>query len=92
MTKTELIENVMKNNAGFSKKDIAEIVNSVFSEITDALSKKDSVSIIGFGTFTTVDKPERKGRNPATGAETTIAACTQAKFKPGKALKEAVNA
>jgi len=66
-------------------------VDCVFSTITNALKKKDAVTLIGFGTFKVAQRNARKGRNPQTGQEMTIKAKKVPKFLPGKALKDAVS-
>ena len=68
------------------------IVAAVFAAVGDSLAKGEPVSIAGFGTFTTKSRPARQGRNPRTGEAITIAASTAPAFKPGKALRDAVNA
>lgn len=60
--------------------------------VSDALTSGDRVQLVGFGTFETVERVERKGHNPKTKEEITIPASTSVKFKAGKALKDAVNA
>ena len=72
------------------KKQAEAVVDSVFGAITKALKEGDRVKLAGFGTFTVVDKPPRKGRNPKTGEEIDIAAKKVPEFNPGKALKDAV--
>ena len=89
MNKAELIEEVAKVVA--TKKQAKEAVDCVFSSITKALKKKQSVTLIGFGTFKVGKRKARTGRNPVTGAEIKIKAKKVAKFVPGKALKDAVN-
>ena len=59
--------------------------------ITVALKKGDSVTLVGFGTFSVSRRGSRKGKNPRTGATITIKARNTPKFKPGKALKDSVN-
>ena len=66
------------------------MVDCVFSSITKALKKKDTVTLVGFGTFKVGQRKARKGRNPQTGKEIEIKAKKVAKFVPGKALKDAV--
>jgi len=66
-------------------------VDCLFSTITKALKKKDTATIIGFGTFKVAQRKARKGRNPQTGEEIKIKAKKIAKFVPGKALKDAVD-
>lgn len=88
MNKGDLINEVAKVVG--SKKEAQAAVDCVIATITDALSKKDTVTLVGFGTFKTVDRKARKGRNPQTGKEISIAARTVPKFVPGKALKDSL--
>ena len=67
------------------------MVAAVFAAIGDSLAKGEAVSIAGFGTFATKNRPARQGRNPRTGEAIAIAASTTPAFKPGKTLREAVN-
>ena len=91
MNKTELIEKVAEK-ACLSKKDATAATDAVFAAITEALREKDSVRLIGFGTFETRQRKERSGRNPLNPGETvTIPAATVPAFKAGKALKDTVN-
>ena len=90
MNKAEFIDAVAAK-AGLSKKDAKGAVDAVLDTITEALVKKDSVSFIGFGTFSTAKRAARAGKNPKTGEAIKIPAKTVAKFSAGKALKEAVN-
>ena len=88
MNKKELINEVAK--AMNTKKDAQAAVDCVFSSITKALKKKDTVTLVGFGTFKVSRRKARKGRNPQTGEKIKIKAKNVPKFVPGKALKEAV--
>jgi len=88
MNKEELVREVAKVVA--TKKEAEAVVDSVFGAITKALKEGDRVNLAGFGTFTVVDKPPRKGRHPKTGEEINIAGKKVPKFNPGKALKDAV--
>lgn len=90
MNKTELAEAVAEA-ADLSKAKAGEAVNAVIAGISDALANGDSVSLIGFGTFSVKDRPERTGKNPKTGEPLTIAAHKAPHFKAGKGLKDAVN-
>lgn len=90
MTKADLIGAISEKNE-LSKKEIGNIVNECFEEITSALSKGDKVQIVGFGTFEVRTRKERKGRNPSTGKEITIPESVVPAFKAGKSLKEAVS-
>ena len=89
MTKVELIAAVA-NDANLTKKDAEAAVNSALNAITAALKDGDKVTLVGFGTFEVRERPERKGRNPQTGAEITIEASKLPAFKAGKALKDKV--
>jgi DNA-binding protein HU-beta len=89
MNKSELVE-LIAEKADISKAKAALAVDAFTAGVADALAKGDEVALVGFGTFTTAKREARKGRNPATGKEITIAAATLPKFRPGKALKDAV--
>lgn len=90
MTKTELISAVSEK-AGLSKKDAETAVKAIVSAITDSLSEGDKVSIVGFGTFEVRDRKEKKVINPQTKKMMTAPASKAPAFKPGQALKNAVN-
>ena len=90
MNKTELTDAVA-DAAGLTKADAARALDAVLTSITDALAKGDQVGVVGFGTFLVRERAARTGRNPQTGAEIQIAAAKVPAFKPGKALKDAVN-
>ena len=89
MNKTELIAAVAEK-AGLSKKDSDAAVNAVLCAITDALKAGDKVQLVGFGSFEVKERAARIGRNPSTGAEINIPASKAPTFKPGKALKDAI--
>ncbi len=88
MNKGDLVNEVAK--VVCTKKEAKAAVNCVFSTITKALKKKDTVTLIGFGTFKVAKRKARKGTHPGTGEEIKIKAKKIAKFVPGKALKAAV--
>jgi nucleoid DNA-binding protein len=88
MNKGDLINKVSEVLS--NKKDAQAAVDCTIKSITEALSKKESVTLVGFGTFKTVLRKARKGRNPQTGKGITIPEKNMPKFVPGKALKEAV--
>ena len=90
MNKTELIAFAAKE-AGISKKDAALAIEAAFTGITNSLIAGEKVQLIGFGTFETRARAARTGKNPQTGATVSIPACKVPAFKPGKALKDAVN-
>ncbi|MBR2588673.1 MAG: HU family DNA-binding protein [Bacilli bacterium] len=90
MNKSELVK-AMAEESGLSQKDAEKALNSFVNQVSIALSNKDKVQLVGFGTFETRERAERDGVNPATGEKIKIAAATAPAFKPGKALKEIVN-
>ena len=89
MNKAELIA-AAAMRAELSKKDTEKVINAVFETISEELAAGEKVSVVGFGSFDVKQRPERVGRNPATGEEITIPASRVPQFKPGKALKDAV--
>jgi DNA-binding protein HU-beta len=89
MTKAELIASVAERS-GLSKKDAGVALDAVFDSITGALAAGDRVQLLGFGTFEVRERAARTGRNPQTGEDIAIAARNVPVFKPGKALKDAV--
>lgn len=88
MTKQDLVSK-MAADAGISKKAAEDALNSFMSGVKGAVSKGDSVSLVGFGTFGVSQRSARTGRNPQTGAEIKIAARKVPTFKAGKGLKDA---
>ena len=89
MTKKELIDKIAKD-AAVSKSAAGKALESVISGITTALKKKDKVTLVGFGTFSTVQRAARKVRNPQTGESMKVAAKKVPKFRAGAELKKAV--
>jgi nucleoid DNA-binding protein len=89
MNKGDLVNEVAKVVS--TKREAQAAVDCVFSSITKALKKKDTVGLVGFGTFKVGDRKARKGRNPQTGEEIKIKAKKVARFVPGKALKDALS-
>ena len=90
MNKAELVESVAKT-ADISKAAAERAVNGALGAITTALRKGQSVTLVGFGTFTVGRRAARTGRNPRTGASIRIKAAKVPKFRAGKELKSAVN-
>lgn len=88
MNKGDLVGQVAKVVG--TKKGAQAAVDCVFASITKALKKKDSVTLVGFGTFKVNKRKARKGRNPQTGEEIKIKAKRVPKFVAGKALKDAI--
>ncbi len=89
MNKGDLIK-LVAEKASISKAQATDAINATFDGIQDALTKEDKAAFIGFGTFSISKRKARIGKNPATGAELKIPAMNLVKFKPGKALKDAV--
>jgi len=90
MNKGELIEAVAES-AGLSRADATKAVDGVLDNVTKTLSRGDTVSLVGFGTFSVKNRAARMGRNPRTGEAIQIKASKVPGFKAGKALKDAVN-
>lgn len=91
MNKAELAEALMKGADLQSKKQAGEVVDCLVETITKSLKKGEDVVIPGFGSFKVGKRAARTGINPKTGEKIKIKAAKVAKFKAGKALKEAVN-
>ena len=89
MNKNEFVT-AIADKSGLTKKDAEAALNAYTEVVTDALKAGDSVQLIGFGTFETRVRGERTGKNPRTGETVKIAACKAPAFKPGKALKDAI--
>ncbi|ANO32354.1 HU family DNA-binding protein [Vibrio breoganii] len=90
MNKTQLIEKIA-DNADLSKASAGRALDAVVESISDSLQGGDQVALVGFGTFSVRTRAARTGRNPKTGEEIQIAEAKVPAFKPGKALKDAVN-
>lgn len=90
MNKNELIEQIAKS-ADISKAKAGETLDAFIETVTKSLKKKNEIRLIGFGTFSVSRRKATEGRNPRTGEKIKIAATNVPKFKPGKALKSAVN-
>ena len=90
MKKPELAAAIAEK-AGVTKEKAGEIINAITDEIANAMAKNDPVTLIGFGTFSVRERSARSGKNPQTGATIQFPASKSVGFKPGKALKDAVN-
>ena len=88
MNRAELVEEVAKVTS--TKKEADAAISAAFAAIQKALKKGDSVTLVGFGTFSVSKRKARKGRNPQTGEAIKIAAKKVPVFKAGKGLKDAV--
>ena len=89
MTKCDLID-AIAGAAGITKVAAEKTLNAFTEAVTKSLKKGDTVSLVGFGTFSVSKRKARKGRNPQTGKEINIPAAKVPKFKAGKGLKDAV--
>ena len=90
MNKTELIEHVAKS-ADISKAAAGRALDSMIAAVKSTLKKGGTVTVVGFGTFAVTKRAARTGRNPRTGEAIKIKSAKVPKFRPGKALKDAVN-
>jgi len=89
MNKSELIEAIAKQ-AEISKATATKALDAYHEIVKKAIKEGDSVGIVGFGTFSTVERKARTGRNPKTGAALNIKAAKVPKFRPGKGLRDAL--
>ncbi|HZJ95889.1 MAG TPA: HU family DNA-binding protein [Thiopseudomonas sp.] len=90
MRKPELVAAVA-DKTDISKEQAGQVLNAILDEITAALAENDTVTLIGFGSFSQRHRGARTGRNPQTGEPLEIKASNTVAFKPGKQLREAVN-
>jgi DNA-binding protein HU-beta len=91
MNKGQLIDNIAES-ADISKAAANRALDAFIDSVTNALVEGDSVSLIGFGSFSVKERAARTGRNPQTGGEIQIPAAKVPAFKAGKSLKDAINA
>lgn len=91
MNKTEFV-GAVADELGVTKKESTTNVDGVFKVLSETLAKGESIKIPGVGTFEVRERAARKGRNIQTGEEIEIPASKVVKFKPAKALKDAVKA
>ena len=87
MNKSELVAKIA-DGAELAKVQEEKALNSFIAATTAALKAGDKIALVGFGTFSAVTRAARTGRNPQTGKPLKIAAKTNGKFSPGKALKD----
>lgn len=91
MIKSELVQVITERNPHLYQRDVENIVNAIFDEITDALARGDRVELRGFGAFSVKNRPARIGRNPRTGAKVSVEEKWVPFFKTGKELRERLN-
>lgn len=90
MRKPELASAIAEK-ADLTKEQANRVLNAVLESITTAVGKKETVTLVGFGTFEQRHRGARTGKNPQTGEPVKIKASNTVAFKPGKSLKESVN-
>jgi len=90
MTKADIAEKI-HSERGFTKKEAAELVESVLSIMKSTLETGENIKISGFGNFEVKQKKDRRGRNPHTGEALTIEARRITAFKPSAVLRQAIN-
>ena len=90
MNKTQLIDHIA-DEAQLTRQQAARALEAVLGAVTHTLARGGDVTLVGFGSFVVDERAARKGRNPKTGDVVDIPAVKMPKFRPGKALKDAVN-
>lgn len=90
MNKTELIEHISAKS-DLSKAEAGRALDAFIDAVTTTLKDNDTVTLVGFGTFSVSERAARVGRNPRTGEAIQIKKAHVPKFRPGKALRDAVN-
>jgi nucleoid DNA-binding protein len=90
MHKAELTE-IVAEKTNLPKAKSNEVISNILDEITNALSRNESVNLVGFGSFSQRHRTARTGRSPKTGEAIQISASNSVGFKAGKALKDAIN-
>ena len=91
MIRSELIQKIADENPHLFQRDVERIVNTIFEEITDALSNGDRVELRGFGAFSVKTRDARVGRNPRTGEAVSVDQKKVPFFKTGKLVRERLN-
>lgn len=91
MIRSELIQKIADENPHLYQRDVERIVNTIFEEITGALSKGDRVELRGFGAFSVKKRDARVGRNPRTGEAVQVDEKHVPFFKTGKLLRDRLN-
>ncbi len=91
MIKSELVQIIANRNPDLFQRDVENIVNAIFDEITETLAKGNRVELRGFGAFSVKNRPARAGRNPRTGESVQVDEKWVPFFKTGKELRERLN-
>jgi len=92
MTKSELIATLYKNTEHFSASDVEMAVHTILDSLNTSISIGERVEIRGFGSFSLHERAARIGRNPRTGEKVSLSKRYSVYFKPGRELRERVNA
>jgi integration host factor subunit beta len=92
MTKSELIERITATQPGLSAKDVELAVKAIIDQMSNSLAQGERIEIRGFGSFSLHYRSPRKGRNPKTGDTVELEGKYVPHFKPGKEMRERVNA
>jgi integration host factor subunit beta len=92
MIRSELVQSIADANPHLSIRDAERVVDTVLDSITEALAAGGRAELRGFGTFSTRARDARTGRNPRTGEAVEVDAKRVPHFKPGKELRERLNA
>jgi integration host factor subunit beta len=92
VTKSELIEELAKKQPHLALKDVELAVKCIIEKMNQALSSGERIEIRGFGSFSLHLRPPRVGRNPKTGESVTLSKKYVPHFKPGKELRDRVDA
>lgn len=91
MIKSELVQIIANRNPHLFLRDVENIVNAIFEEITEALAEGNRVELRGFGAFSVKNRPARLGRNPRTGAQVRVQEKVVPYFKTGKEMRDRLN-
>ena len=91
MIRSELIQKIAAENPHLYQRDVERIVNTIFDEVTSALSRGDRVELRGFGAFSVKQRDARVGRNPRTGETVSVEEKHVPFFKTGKLLRDRLN-
>jgi integration host factor, beta subunit len=92
MIKSELVQIIASRNPHLFIRDVENIINAIFDEISEALAEGNRVELRGFGAFSVKNRPARIGRNPRTGDAVEVEEKWVPFFKTGKELREKLNA
>jgi len=92
MIRSELMQKLADENQGLTLQEVEKVIDLFFQEIIDRLAAGGRVELRGFGAFTTRAREARTGRNPRTGESVSVSAKRVPYFKPGKEMRERLNA